>query len=88
MGAGIKARIINIGNSRGVRIPRLLLEQANLGAEVEIEVHEGELIIRPSGKPRARWDDRFAEMSERHDDKLLDADAGVASNWDKTEWEW
>ena len=86
--AGTKARIVKIGNSRGVRIPRLLLDQANLGTEVELEVHGGELIIRPSGRPRAQWDDRFAEMSERHDDGLLDVDGGIISSWAEAEWEW
>lgn len=88
MSAGTKARIIKIGNSRGVRIPRLLLEQAELGADVELEARKGELIIRPSRGPRSDWDSQFAEMSERHDDRLLDADARVVSSWDEAEWEW
>lgn len=88
MGSGIKARITRIGNSRGVRIPKILLDQAKLGEEVELEAREGELIIRSRRAPRAGWGEDFARMAARGDDKLLDAEAISLSTWDKDEWEW
>jgi len=83
-----KAHIIKIGNSQGIRIPKVLLEQAELGEEVEMEAQSGKLIIRRSRGPRHGWDDQFAKMAERGDDRLLDAGASSLSNWDTDEWEW
>ena len=88
MGAGTKARIIKIGNSQGIRIPKLLLDQAELREEVELEVQGGALMIRPSRGPRHGWDVQFAKMAETRDDQLLDAESASLSGWDTDEWEW
>ena len=88
MGTGTKARIIKIGNSRGIRIPKLLLDQAELGEEVELEVQGGGLVIRPSRGPRHGWDDQFAKMAEERDDQLLDVESISLSSWDTDEWDW
>lgn len=71
MSTVVKTRIVKIGNSQGIRIPKLLLEQTKLGKEVELEVQEGKIIVRPLRKVRHRWDEAFRTMSERGDDKLL-----------------
>jgi antitoxin MazE len=84
----IKARIIKIGNSQGIRIPKLLLEQVDLGEEVELEVQEGQLVIRTARGPRHGWEEQFEAMAERGDDKLLDGEALNLSSWDTDEWEW
>ena len=88
MATGTKARIIKIGNSRGIRIPKVLLEQAELGDEVEMEVQDGNLVIRPSRGRRHGWDEQFAKMAESRDDQLLDAESVRLSTWDTEEWEW
>ena len=88
MGASTRAHIIKIGNSRGIRIPKLLLEQVNLGEEVELEVREGQLVIRPAQGLRRGWDEQFAKMAQSGDDKLLDAEAIELTTWDRDEWEW
>lgn len=88
MKSGTKTRIVNIGNSRGIRIPKLLLDQAELRDEVEIEVQGDQLIVRPVRGPRQGWDEQFAEMAERGDDRLLDPETVALSSWDKDEWEW
>lgn len=88
MGTGTKARIVRIGNSQGIRIPKLLLEQAELGEEVELEVRGAQLIIRPVRGPRADWDDAFSKMAVRGDDRLLDAETVSPSRWDDEEWDW
>ena len=84
----IKARIVNIGNSRGIRIPKLLLEEANLIDEVELEVEEGQLILRRPSHPRSDWEERFRQMARRGDDRLLDAEISSSTSWDNKEWEW
>ena len=86
MGATIRTRIIKVGNSQGIRIPKPLLEQSGIDKEVEIEVHEDRLIIRAARRSRVGWDESFAAMAEQKDDVLLD-DA-IATTWDSVEWEW
>jgi antitoxin MazE len=83
----VKTRIIKIGNSQGVRIPKLLLEQANLGEEVELEVQEGGILIQGTHTARSGWEDQFKQMAEQGDDQLLDNEL-LATDWDETEWEW
>jgi antitoxin MazE len=84
----MKTRIVAIGNSQGIRIPKPLLEQTGLAGEVEISVEDGALLIRPAQRPRAGWAAAFQEMARRGDDALLDDAAPSLSAWDESEWEW
>jgi len=84
----MKTRIVKIGNSQGVRIPKLLLERSMLGEEVELEAEEDRIIIRPARQPRQGWAQAFRVMAERGDDKLLDAQARSQTRWDEDEWQW
>ncbi len=84
----MKATVIRIGNSRGVRIPKVLLEQCRLRDTVELEVDGGHLIIRPAEQVRSGWDDAFRKMAEQGDDALLDRDSLAPTRWDESEWEW
>ena len=84
----MKARLVRIGNSQGVRIPKPLLEQTGLREEVEIEVKDDHLVIRPISHPRAGWAEAFQAMAERRDDALLDGDALCLTRWEEEEWEW
>jgi antitoxin MazE len=86
MGAAIRTRIVKIGNSQGVRIPKLLLEQSGIHAEVEIEVEGDHLTIRTASRLRTGWDEAFAAMAKQSDDVLLDE--VEPTDWDQTEWEW
>jgi len=84
----MKARIVKIGNSRGIRIPKSLILQAGLKEEVDLNVEENRLIISSPGRPRATWADAFRQMAERGDDVLLDVDVVSSSQWDEEGWEW
>ncbi len=84
----MKTKIVRIGNSRGVRIPKALLEQCGLHGTVELEVEGETLVLRPVAQPRAGWDEAFRLMAERGDDRLLDPDSSTGTEWDQTEWEW
>ncbi len=84
----MKTRIVQIGNSRGIRIPKALLEQTGLKGEIEILVEDDALVIRSAKKPRAGWTEAFREMARHGDDKLLDPDAPSLSSWDEEELEW
>jgi len=82
----MKVSVVQIGNSRGVRIPKAVLEQVGLRDEAEMEVRGSELVIRSANHPRAGWEAAFAKMAERGDDALLDAP--TSTKWDETEWRW
>ncbi|MBN1552891.1 AbrB/MazE/SpoVT family DNA-binding domain-containing protein [bacterium] len=83
------ARIVKIGNSRGIRIPKVLLEQSGLHDEVELEVRKNQLVIKPKRNIREGWESAFRMMAENSDDQLLDKDGiSTQSNWDEEEWEW
>ena len=83
----MKTRIVRIGNSRGIRIPKQLLEQTGLVGEVEIKVEGNTLLLQPTVKPRAGWAAAFKQMAEQGDDALLD-EVPSHSSWDDEEWEW
>ncbi|BAZ16961.1 transcriptional regulator/antitoxin, MazE [Calothrix sp. NIES-4071] len=86
MDAVIRTRIVKVGNSLLIRIPKLLLEQSGIDTEVEIEVRKDHLILRPASCVRAGWNEAFAKMAELKDDVLLDN--VDTTNWDQLEWEW
>lgn len=79
----MKSRLIRIGNSRGVRLAKPLLEQAGLEDEVEIRVEPGALVITAATSPRAGW----AEAAARHAPSGL-LDAPGATRFDDEEWAW
>lgn len=82
----MKARIIQIGNSRGVRIPKALLEQTHLTEDVQIEAQAGEIVIRSARPPRGGWEEGFRRMAKSGDDQLLDE--ARRTSFDDVEWEW
>jgi antitoxin MazE len=82
----LKTRIIKIGNSQGVRIPKGSLEQAGLGTEVELDVQLNQIVIRPAHPRRHHWDQLFETMAAQGADVLLDQ--VTATDWDEKEWEW
>lgn len=87
MSTVIKTRLVKIGNSHGVRIPKVVRDQVGLTDAIELEVQGTQLIVRSGSMPRANWAEQFQRMAEHHDDILLDSDS-PASLWDDTEWEW
>ena len=86
MNLTIRSKVVKIGNSRGIRIPHTLLEQANLTDEVELTVEGDKLIIHSAQHPRQGWEARFKAMAEQGEDHLLDE--AFANQWDEEEWTW
>jgi len=84
----MKANIIRIGNSQGIRIPKVLLEQSHLGTEVELEVEDEKIVIRSVSRPRKDWGEKFRLMAASGDDRMIDEDLSAQTEWDKDEWEW
>jgi antitoxin MazE len=81
----MKAQIIRIGNSQGVRIPKTLLEDGKLSGEVELELHEDGILIRSLQKPRANWDARFKAIVDTDDDQPVEL---APTEFEKKEWQW
>ena len=84
----MKTQIVKIGNSRGVRIPKPLLDQTGLSGQVEVSVEDDALVIRRARKPREGWAEAFESMAAAGDDSLLDNDSLQPTRWDREEWEW
>jgi len=84
----MRASIVRIGNSQGIRIPKVVLEQTRLHGEVDLEVKDEKIIISPLKKSRQDWDRQFKLMAERGDDKLIDSEVVSLTSFDEEEWEW
>ena len=82
----MKSRIVQIGNSRGIRLPKVLLEEAQLTDEVELEAQPGRIVIRRGKRPRAGWTSKARKMRERDEDRLLDPT--TPTHFDEKEWRW
>jgi antitoxin MazE len=88
------AKLIQIGNSKGVRLPKALIEQAGLKTEVTIRVEGQSIIIEPQKKhPRAGWDEAFKKAIAEHGNELTDEDrewidAPLSQEADKELGEW
>ncbi|MEN6368662.1 MAG: AbrB/MazE/SpoVT family DNA-binding domain-containing protein [Thermotogota bacterium] len=82
----MKTKLIKIGNSRGIRLPKAILDHVGLVEEAELDVHEGRLIITPMRPPRSGWADAAREMQKRGEGKALDGD--VPTRFDVEEWTW
>ena len=82
----MKTNIVRIGNSKGIRLPKAVMEQCHFEDTVEIEIEGNVLIIRPVHVRRSGWSEAFSGMAHREDDKLLDQNS--ATEWDRKEWRW
>jgi antitoxin MazE len=85
-GLAMKAQIVRIGNSRGIRLPKVLLEEAQLESEVELQAEPGRIVIRGVTRPRAGWAAAARRMREKDEDRLLDKP--TATRFDEEEWKW
>ncbi len=85
----MKANIIQIGNSQGIRLPKALLQECGLNEHdsVEVVVKKNQIIIKPYEGPRTGWAEAFQEMARAGDDHLLEI-GDLENEWDQEEWEW
>lgn len=81
-------KIVPIGNSRGIRIPKAMLEHCGFGDEVELQARKGALVLRPVKAPRAGWTDAFSRMAAAGDNLLVHENAPTATRFDEEEWQW
>ena len=82
----MKTRLVRIGNSRGVRLPKPLIEQAGLTEEVEMRVQEGAIIIARAAPPRSGWAEAARHARQRQEDRFLES--ATSTRFDDEEWKW
>lgn len=78
--------LVDIGNSKGIRLPNGLIKQLGLGKLVEMKIQDKGILIEPAVSPRAGWEAAFQEMRSNQDDLLLDDIQD--HDWDDKEWTW
>ena len=81
----MRARIVRIGNSQGIRLPKPLLEQAGLSDEVELTAAAGQIVIAALRVARAGWAEAAARLHAANEDQV---GPGIATTFDNAEWEW
>ncbi len=82
----MKVELVRIGNSRGIRIPKAIIEQCGFGDAADLRVEDGRLIIAPDRRPRQGWEEAFrAASSPEKDELLLDR---ADTRFDLEEWRW
>lgn len=67
----MQIHVINIGNSKGIRLSKAILEQYNISDTLEMILEKGKIILKPSTTPRKGWEKSFKQMNLNGDDKLL-----------------
>ena len=82
----MKTRIVRIGNSQGIRLPRVLLNKAKLGNEVELQAEPGRIMISNTTRLRTGWAEAARHMREKGDDSLIGTP--VTTRFDKIDWKW
>ena len=80
----MEVSIIQIGNSRGLRLNKSVLDRYNIKDKVEVILEQGQIVLRPINTPRKGWDEAFKKMHENQDDQLLMDDVFEDENFD--EW--
>ena len=80
----MKVSIVKIGNSKGLRLSKTILEKYNFQDSVEMILEDEQIVIRPITKSREGWDEAFKSMNDNGDDKLLIGD--VFDDENPEEW--
>jgi antitoxin MazE len=86
----MQVQVIQIGNSRGVRLPKAVLEQLKFGETAELSVEQGRLVLAPQRAPREGWAESFKALAKatKKEDPALKAFRSVKNRFDETQWSW
>lgn len=82
----MKARLVRIGNSRGVRLPKPAIEEAGLTEEVELRVRPGAIVIERAQGPRSGWAEAAKRLREQDEDRLIDP--STSTHFERDQWQW
>lgn len=81
----MEAKIVPIGNSQGVRIPKALLQQSQLDPSRPVQLKAGKraIVIEQRGHPRAGWEEALRRVNARRVRENLWGDIPLVEAWDK-----
>ncbi len=83
----MRLKVIDIGNSKGIRFPQTLIQQYNLTTEINVELKKDGIMITPTQKPRAGWEEQFKQATNKissEEKSWMD----TSNDFDKEEWTW
>jgi antitoxin MazE len=83
----MRTELVRIGNSRGIRIPKPIIEQCGFAEKVELRVENHRLIVSPERAPRQGWEEAFRAAGSSAEDELLLEGVG-ANEFDRKGWQW
>ena len=83
----MKVKLVSIGNSKGIQIPRSVIKECGFGDQVEMRVSDGVVVVAPARRLREDWDTAFERMAAAGDDVLLVPES-MEHEWDEAGWEW
>ena len=83
----MKVKLVRIGNSRGIRIPKAILEQCGLREAAELRVEKDRLVIAREQRPRQGWEEAFLAAGPSSKDELL-LEALQSNAFDREDWRW
>lgn len=63
--------VINIGNSKGIRLSKTILEKYNIQDKIELILEKGFIVLKPKTEPRKNWEKAFKTMHENGEDQML-----------------
>jgi len=85
-GNKMRINVVSIGNSKGIRIPAILLKQCHIGKYVDLKIENKNIILKPiEDEARKGWNEKFLSMKKNNEDKLLINDS---LDLDLGDWEW
>ena len=82
----MKTRLVKIGNSRGLRLPKVLIEEAGLPDDVELHVRGATIVVAPRRRPREGWAEAARDLHVRDGGSLLDPP--TSTRFDEEDWSW
>jgi len=82
----MRANVVRIGNSRGVRIPKSILASCGIEDVVDLSVDDGKIVLVAAQRVRQGWAEAAREMGQCEDDALVEPT--MSTVFDEDEWEW
>lgn len=82
----MKGKLVRIGNSRGVRLPRAVIEEAGLREDLEIRIEGRTVVLSSPARVREGWTDAARKLVDRGEADLLDLPS--ENTFDREDWEW
>jgi len=83
----MKVKLVRIGNSRGIRIPKSVLEQCGFQEAADLRIEKNRLVLVREHRPRQGWEEAFIAAGPSSNDELL-LEALHSSTFDRENWRW